>query len=95
MASIPHSYETNGSTPGNTYDMDITVIQVVPTCLPDLLEPNDTDVTATPITPGTFVALTACDADDDYDAVDLSTGDEITVDLLFLNDEGERVGPIS
>ena len=83
-------YSDAGVVPGNAYDMDVTVVSVTPTCAPDGFEANDTDTTAAPIADGSYPGLTACPDDtDDYYAIGLLTGDELSADIFFVDDEGD------
>jgi len=81
-------YADTGSVPGNSYDMTVNV-GGAPICTPDALEPNDSEATAVVLTAGSQTGLTACDTDDDWYAIDLAPGDELTVELAFANAEGD------
>ena len=81
-------YADTGSVPGNSYDMDVNV-GGAPICTPDALEPNDTEAAANLLSAGTQTGLTACDTDDDWYAIDLAIGAELTVDVLFSAAEGD------
>ena len=75
-----------GSVPGNNYSM--TVAGVVPQCIADGFEPNDDVGAAANVADDFYPGLTACDADDDWYAIDLIAGDELTLDVLFSHAEG-------
>ena len=84
-------FSDGGDVLGNSYDMDITLVPFVPTCLADLFEANDSDAAATPLAPNTdsYPALTACPTDDDWYAIPMLTGDVIDVDVLFIDAAGD------
>jgi hypothetical protein len=74
---------------GNAYDLSIERVQVQ-VCPEDVYEPNDSDAAAASVTPGTYSGLGACfDAADDWYAVGVSAGDELTVELSFLTDDAD------
>ena len=77
----------SGSLPGNTYTLNVA--GVPPSCLPDSLEPNEDLASAALITAGTHNNLSICPADADWYAIDLLTGDTLSVDLFFDHDEGD------
>ena len=81
-------YADAGSVPGNTYDMNLTVASGA-TCAPDAWEPNDSDGVPALLPAGSHIDLTACPTDDDWYAITLAAGDELTVDLFFINAEGD------
>ena len=94
IASIPGTYvlsvtlfTDSGSTPGNSYDLDVDVLPAP--CLDDAYEDNDTTLTAAPLGAGLYPGLGACDADPDYYAITLGAGDELSVDALFSDAEGD------
>jgi len=79
-----------GVVPGNTYELELNV-GLATTCVPDTEEPNDSSATATvlPSTGDLVTGLTACDTDDDWYAIDLTSGDTLDVDVLFTDAEGD------
>jgi hypothetical protein len=82
-------YGDGGQFGGNEYDIEATV-DVPPTCAVDAFEPNQTLADAEPLTAGSQAGLSVCEADeDDWFAIDLVTGQELTVDLGFVDDEGD------
>lgn len=90
-------YRDAGSTPGNGYSMTVTVVPSgpppppppPPACGPDALEENDTQASAAAFTPGRRNGLSVCGGDDDYYAITLQAGDQLTVDALFSSAEGD------
>ncbi len=55
----------------------------------DSYEENDDFASAIAIGLGAFEALTLCDGDDDFYAVSLLAGDYVTVDVSFIDAEGD------
>lgn len=55
----------------------------------DPFEPNDNADTAATVGPGTFTAEIEPAGDIDFYAVDVATGDELTVDVLFAHSEAD------
>ena len=82
-------FRDEGSAPGNTYGMDVDVVEATPTCAADALEENDTQDTAAPVLSESYPNLTACVDDADYYEVFLFEGATITVDLTFSHAEGD------
>jgi hypothetical protein len=58
-------------------------------CLDDVLEPNDTFPTATPVTGGSTAGLTFCGGDPDFFAAELEAGRSATVQLFFAHGDGD------
>lgn len=85
-------YRDQGTTPGNAYGLRLTHTPAPPPpmCVPDRLEENDTQAAARPTTfPSTAAALTACSMDEDFYALSLQPGDEITATATFSTAEGD------
>jgi len=59
------------------------------TCVDDHFEDNDSCTTARSVTSGTYPNLQICPGDDDWYALSLQTGDDLTVDLLFSHALGD------
>ena len=59
------------------------------TCADDSHEENDTPETASALNAGSHASLRICPSEDDFYAIDLDAGDEITVDVVFSNDGGD------
>jgi len=74
---------------GNSYDVIVDVLPISSICFDDFSEENDTSLTATPVSAGAYPSLMTCDADDDWFAISLLTGDELTVDVFFNDAEGD------
>ena len=72
-----------GSLPGNTYDLDLTLV-----CGADDHEPNDTQGAASSIGPGSQTDLAACE-DDDWFSFDVGAGESIDVSTFFVDAEGD------
>ena len=81
-------YADDGATPGNTYALNVQVAGAV-TCAADAFEPNDTAGAAAPLPFGTHSGLSACDGDDDFYRVDLSAGQQVSLQALFAHTEGD------
>lgn len=56
---------------------------------PDMFEPNVDCSTAAPTGDGTFTGLNVDEVDNDYYAVTLADGGTISVDLIFIDDDGD------
>ncbi len=84
-----------GPTPGNQYGMNIQVMG--PDCAPDGLEPNNTRTQASMIGPGTGIGLNVCTGDDDFYAIPVPAGQQVTVSVIPAPLEGdidlELLGP--
>ena len=78
-----------GALLGNAYDIVVDVLPISSICFDDFSEENDTSLTATPVSSGSYPSLMTCDADDDWFAISLLTGDELTVDVFFNDAEGD------
>jgi hypothetical protein len=82
-------FSDTGAAAGNDYDMAIDVAGVDP-CVDDGFEENDTRATAAPIDPGSYLDLWVCPTDtNDFYAVTLGAGDELSLDLFFTHAEGD------
>ena len=86
-------YGDNGDV-GQSYDLAVEVGDApeVPgpePCPIDALEENDTDADASAVAIGETIDLTVCSDDEDWYAIDIAAGLELTVDLLFLDEEGD------
>ncbi len=77
-----------GGGDGNGYMMQVSV-QRGAGCRPDQAEPNDDQARATPIGPGDHGPFTICEGDRDFYALQVSEGDELTVDVLFSHRDGD------
>ena len=78
-----------GALLGNTYSILVDVLPISSICFDDFSEENDSALTATPVSSGPYPSLMSCDADEDWFAVSLLTGDELTVDVFFNDAEGD------
>ncbi|MCP4872219.1 MAG: hypothetical protein GY898_26245, partial [Proteobacteria bacterium] len=79
---------SDDSTPGNGYDL--LVFGTTSPCTSDSYEPNDAPFTAAgPLAAGAYPGLHACLADEDWFEIDLTAGEELTVDLSFAHIEGD------
>lgn len=82
-----------GAIAGNSYTAELTWGSAPPppppTCTADAEEENDTSATAGTISPGSYGALTLCTGDDDYYALSLGNGDQVSVSLAFTDAEGD------
>ncbi len=81
-------YGDAGSVPGNPYSLSVQAAGSL-TCAADPFEANNTSATATALPQGTYSNLTACENDDDYYALSLTSGQAITVLSSFSNAEGD------
>ncbi len=84
-----HLYADTGSTPGNPYGLDVQVAGAPAGCVADSFEPNNDIAAATTAPSGTIANLAICENDDDFYAVNLSSGQAATFDALFANAEGD------
>lgn len=88
-------FRDQGTNPGNTYSLRLTHTPAPPPppppmCTPDRLEENDTQATARATAiPATENGLTSCTMDDDFYALSLAAGDEVTATATFLTSEGD------
>ncbi len=88
-------YRDQGALPGNTYSLRLTHTPAPPPppppmCTADRREDDDTQATArASAIPATHSALTICPMDDDFYALTLAAGDEITATTTFLTSEGD------
>jgi len=72
-----------------TYSLEV-LASTCPECDGDLKEPNDSQGQAIPLTPGVIVEdLTMC-CDEDWFQIMASAGQEIAVDLEYLNDDAAK-----
>jgi hypothetical protein len=78
-------YADAGTTPGNTYGMNIQRSG----CASDSYEPNNSRQAAPVMTMSSYPALTVCPSDDDFYNISLSANDILTVDVLFTHAEGD------
>ncbi len=78
-------YGDGGTVPGNTFSLDLNIVG----CTYDSFEPNDAAASASPVTVGSHSGLGICDTDNDYFTIDLDVGDQLTVDALFSDPEGD------
>lgn len=76
----------NGRGVFNTYTMDF---QRIRTCEADSYEDNDTLATATVIEAGTLSALTLCEEDDDWFALEMYPGETLSATLTYYGAEGD------
>lgn len=60
-----------------------------PACDDDGFEDNDTDTTATPLSPGVVTGLTICPNDDDFFSFEGDAGDALQVDVDFVDSVGD------
>jgi hypothetical protein len=79
-------YSDAGTTPGNSYDLDVGLVL---SCVEDLYEDNDTLATASGVTAGLLTGLGICSGDDDYFSIWLGAGESISAELLFSDAEGD------
>jgi hypothetical protein len=80
----------DSGTPGNPYDLDVTITPATPqTCPTDAFEENDARTSASPLSLGAQSGLNTCPMDDDFYALSLTTGDQLTVSASFTNAEGD------
>ena len=75
-----------GATPGTPYSVDLALIG--PACPRDTREPNDALAAPAMIGTGLITGLHAC-TDEDWYAIDVNAGDEISVELDFVPLEGD------
>jgi len=59
-------------------------------CTPDTYEDNDTQATASQVSPGVFANLTACSGDDDFYSFAVADGDAVTASATLLRRRGAR-----
>lgn len=57
-------------------------------CMDDLMENNDSQLTPTMLGASSQLMLTSCPSDDDYYALSLTAGDQLSISLTFINGEG-------
>lgn len=81
-------YADAGAQTGNPYALT-TQVTGAATCTPDAFEPNDSAAAAAPIARGTYPTLTACGSDDDFYALNLTAGTQLSVQALFAHAEGD------
>jgi len=75
--------------PGNVYGIELAET-VPPTCDPDDgFEENDDEASAAVITAGNHTGLNVCEFDADWYSIDLAEGDEITIEVLFIDEAGD------
>jgi uncharacterized protein (DUF2141 family) len=84
-------YRDSGTTPGNTYSIQLTHTPAPPVqmCTNDRFEPNDSQTAATTMSPRREAGLNLCMGNDDFYAISLVPGDQLTVDLAFRDAEGD------
>ncbi len=79
-----------GTRLGNDYGMNIAISGAPPPqCSPDRYEPNESATAATALAPGSQANLSLCPSDQDYYALNLVAGDQLTFSLSFTNAEGD------
>lgn len=71
-----------------------TTVETVALCAADAYEPNDDDASAASVVPSVYPGLTACDEvgagpGGDWFVYDMGLGEQITVDLRFVDAEGD------
>jgi hypothetical protein len=76
-----------GPTIGVPYSLSAQI--TLAPCAMDSLEPNNARANATPISPATVGGLSICVGDDDFYAVDLSAGQQVTVSVEHSISEGD------
>jgi hypothetical protein len=76
-----------GPTPGNTYSINVGVMMAP--CPDDSYEDNDSSFFPPFVNAGVTQGLNVCDGDDDYFDVFVDTGEQITVNIDFVNAEGD------
>lgn len=76
-----------GSDLGAEYSMLVSWTELE--CPGDPFEPNDTDLQPWPVPPGTLSSLNVCPAADDWFAVWLEPGEELTAEVVFDDSEGD------
>jgi hypothetical protein len=81
-------YADGGANPGNTYALNVQVAGAA-TCAPDPFEPNDSAAAAAALPAGTHNGLTACDSDDDFYRLNLTSGQQVSLQALFTHAEGD------
>lgn len=81
-------YSDSGATPGNAYALNFQVAGAA-TCTADAFEPNDSAAAAATLPAGTHSGLTACEADDDFYALNLTAGQQASLQALFSHAEGD------
>ena len=72
----------------NDYDLAITV-RDASACVDDAYEENDSQLDAVTVLPDTTYDLRMCPADEDWFEIDLAPSDQLTVDLLFAQSDGD------
>lgn len=84
-------YGDRGTTPGNTYSINATVIGAPPPpmCNADRYEPNDSAAAPASYSPSLQSGLSLCMGNEDFYRLQLQAGDRITVDLRFSDAEGD------
>ncbi len=80
-------FSDGGNDVGNAYDFEIAA---PPECLADSYEVNNTaETAATVATNSPISSLNVCTGDADYYSFEVTTGQEVSVDLTFLDDQGD------
>lgn len=76
---------------GNTYDLTVTKedAPVVNNCEDDNFEDNDSRDQTTTLAPGLIDSLVVCPGDEDWYAVGLNAGDDISVEIDFTHADGD------
>jgi|GEM_PF-996841 len=77
----------SGLLPGNPYEVVVDIPSQI--CAPDAFEPNDEQSSGSLVAAGTQTALTACALDEDWFAIGLLTGEQLTATALFSHAEGD------
>jgi parallel beta-helix repeat protein len=73
----------------NTSEFSLPMSIAGPACVDDAWEDNDSRAAAAPITPGDYPGLQICSGDDDWFAVELQAGDDVTFTILLEDDVGD------
>lgn len=76
---------------GSSYGLSLQVIPDDPNgCTPDAFEPNNTlEAAATLMGAGSYADLVSCSGDDDFYAIEVGPLDELTIDVLFSDADGD------
>jgi subtilisin-like proprotein convertase family protein len=71
--------DTSGDDNASSGDVDAATR----VCLPDNMEDNDSQATASPVTPGVFTGLTSCARDDDFYTFAVAEDEAVTATVTF------------
>lgn len=78
------SFRDLGPLPGNAYDLELGVV-----CAPDVLEPNDTEISPAPLPVGAAPRLRLCSGDEDWLTIDATAGYDVMLTATFSDAEGD------